>query len=146
MTNQLEQVSTLKLTIITITFLFMSIGSFYFAGSASYELIQGVIDKEDLIVFNKAGLYFFGSALVFLLFPVIIIYKNIFKLDISKKTEYRLNMFLLFSVILTFAAPHLTHSYMQAFIEENNYLLCKGKSERALYITTLTYSKPGKCK
>lgn len=146
MTNQVEQVSTLKLTIITIIFLFMSIGSFYFSGSASYDLFQGIIDKEDLIVFNKVGFYFFGSALVFLLFPIIIIYKNLFKLDISKKTEFRLNIFLLFSVILTFAAPHLTHSYMKIYIDENNYILCKGKSERALYVTTLTYSKPGKCK
>lgn len=146
MTNQVEQVSSLKLTIITISFLLISIGSFYFVGSASHELFQAITNKEDIVVFNKAFLYLSGSALIFLLFPILIIYKNIFKLDISNKSEFKLNIFLLFSVVLTFAVPHLTHAYVNIFVEENDYQLCKGKSERALYVTTLTYSKPGKCK
>lgn len=146
MRNQTEQTSTFKLSVITVSFLLISIGSFYLAGSALYELFQAITNKDNVIVFNKAFLYSSGSALVFLLFPILIIYKNVFKLDISNKTEFKLNMFLLFSVVLTFAVPHLTHAYVNIFVEENNYLLCKGKSDRALYVTTLTYSKTDKCK
>lgn len=145
MTNQVEQVSNIKLSIITISFLVVSIGAFYFSGSALYGLLQDTTNKEDIIVFNKTGFYFFGAAIVFLIFPIIVVCKNILKLDISKKVELIFNIILLFSVVLTFAAPYLAHSYMKVFAEDNNYLLCKGKSERALYVTTLIYSKPGKC-
>lgn len=130
---------------ISIILLLLGLASLYFAITVTVELYSGTVSQASIIYFNKAGFYFYGIAIVLLVFPIIVICKKIFKFKISKQNETRLNYVLLFGILLTIAVPHLTHYYFEPYIKKVDYQICKGKSDRALYTVKIIYTKPGQC-
>ena len=129
----------------TIIFMLLGLASIYFAFTVTKELYIDFSQKSNVIIFNKAGFYFYGVALVLLVFPSIVIYTKVFRLTISKQKETWLNYVLLFGLIITFAVPHITHNYTDSIMNKYNYQKCRDKSDRALYIVTVVYAKNGRC-
>lgn len=130
---------------ISTTILLLGLASLYFAITVTINLYSSANELDSIIIFNKAGFYFFGIAIVLLVFPFVVIYTKVFKLKISKHKEIWLNFVLLFGILLTLAAPHFTHYYFESYILKSGYEVCKEKSNSALYIVTVVYAKPGYC-
>jgi len=142
--NELKPLN-LNVVAIAIAFALLGLASLYFAVSVSIDLYSSVIKQADVIVFNKAGFYFYGVAIVLLVFPVIIIYTKILKFSISKNKEMYLNYVLLVGVVLMLAVPHVMNFYLDSYAENNNYKVCENKSDRALYTASIKYGKFGYC-
>lgn len=136
----------LSLLTTIVAFFVLGILSLWFAVNSTISLIDDIQVNADVIIFNKVGFYFYGVGLGILVFPFSIIYSKLLKLKISNKGESYLNVFLVFSILLMLILPHVAHYYVGAYMKKNDYIICKGKSKRALYTTTIEYSKEGKCR
>ena len=129
----------------TIIFFAMGVLAIWFAVYVTVNLVNDISMNNDTITFDKVGFYFYGIGAGILVFPTVIFYSKIFKFNVSKKGEYFINGFLAISVITTLTLPHVVHNYIESYVTSNAYIICKGKSERSLYTTTIEYSKVGKC-
>lgn len=141
-----DKASTYSLLKGMLVFLVLGLLAIWFAMYVTVNLLSDISTNNDTIIFDKVGFYFYGIGIGLLVFPVVITYSKLFKFNVSKKGEYFINGFLAFSVIMTLTLPHVVHDYIETYVENNAYITCKGKSKRSLYITTIEYSKEGKCK
>jgi len=141
-----EKSTFLSLLINMTVFFILGALSLWFAINSTTSIIYNIKLNADVIIFNKVGFYFYGIGIGLLVFPFSIIYSKILKFKISKVGEYYLNGLLVFSVLLMLLFPHIAHYYVGSYMENNAYIICKGKLDRSLYTTTIEYSKEGKCR
>ena len=137
--------SLLSLFLGTIIFLLAGIAALYYGVTASLDISESMSSQKSTFMFEKSLFYLYGVGVGLLVYPFLIIYKNVLKLTVNESMSKWASIILLASVALTFILPQIMHYYIDTYTEENNYQICREQSHRWLHVVTIVYAKDGQC-
>ncbi len=137
--------SNFNVFVISAIFFILGVASLYYSISVTVDLMSYIMEQGDVVVFDKAGFYFYGVSIVLLVFPFLVVYKKIFKRTVSGRNEAWLNYTLLLGVVLMLVIPHALSFYTDSFAQKNNYIICNNEADKSLFTTSMVYVKNRSC-
>lgn len=112
----------------------------WFLVDFSLFITQFYLD-ENIVQFNKGTMYMLGVGFGLLLFNGLMFIQGVFKKELTSKSEHFFTKGMVFSVILTFIFPHITHFFVNKYAVNNNYSVCDSASSRVRFYSEIYYTK-----
>ncbi len=120
----------------------MAIGALAVFGYEATRLIRAIINRADILIFDKGAMYLMGCGLSAGLMTFFFVYEVL-----DKKISASLNrigtVIGLGCVLSIFIMPQVVHFGVTAFVTHNNYKFCPKQSFRGLKMETLIYTADG---
>ena len=105
------------------------------------ELISQFRLEEPVIAFNNAPMYMLGGGLGILLLSIGGVMQGILGLELTRKMEVLFTRGLVFSMLLMFAFPQLTHYLVDKYAHKQHYSICSDLTYRWLLHSTIYYTE-----
>lgn len=138
MTDFFESRAGLALTILLLSAL-GGVGLAWFGGHV-IQLVSGLIQKDEIIRFDKGAIYMLGGGIVITALLAAAIPKVFFQKDLSKTIVDVLVRCLLAGFATMITLPHLVHLGVSATLKSQNYVVCHELGSRWLMHVTFVYA------
>lgn len=131
--NEEQHPSLLARVLSVAFFLVLTFSALTWFFISTFWLISQFLSENPVIGFDKGSMYMLGGGLALLALSVGGIIQGIFGLELTPKKEKIFSRAIIFSLLLMFVFPQLTHYGISKLANERQYAICKGATYRWLF-------------
>lgn len=104
-------------------------------------LISDLLREQPVISFDKGSMYMLGAGIGGLLFVTGGVLQGLLRKNLTPKSESFFAKSIIFSLILMFGLPHVTHYAVARYTHQKNYSICSDATYRWLLYSKVYYTK-----
>lgn len=104
------------------------------------DLTSAHLSGQSVVSFDKGSTYMLGAGIGGLLFVIGGVMQGLLRKRLTPKAESLFTKGLIFSLILMFVLPHITHYAVATYTQHKNYSVCRDASYRWLLYTKFYYA------
>lgn len=105
------------------------------------ELISALLNSRPVVSFDKGSTYMLGAGIGGVLFVIGGVMQGLLRKNLAPKAEALFAKSLIFSLILMFGFPHITHYVVASYTQKKNYRICSDATYRWLLYSKFYYTK-----
>jgi len=137
--NDQEVSIWLFLFVLIMSIVLFAFGFFIFFTSI-YDLVMAIQQTNDVIYFNKGGMYGLGGGIGLFVFFIMIVQVGVFKRPLPEKIEAFFVKTFLVGMAIMFVLPHVAYFVVSEIIDDIHYLECDVPTNAWPVYKTLVYT------
>ncbi|VAW90479.1 hypothetical protein MNBD_GAMMA17-1731 [hydrothermal vent metagenome] len=138
-----QRPSTLARFISVAFFLILTLSSLTWFTVSIIGFISQFLLNDPVVEFDKGSMYMLGIGLGLLLLTIGGVMQGLLGKKLTPQKETLFTRGLVFSLIIMFGFPHLTHYVVANYAQQRNYSVCSDASYRWLLYSKFYYTKNG---